>query len=566
MKRIIVLLSLLLATPLAFGANTNNNGIPNATKQYPYIPVNNMALGANHTCALIQGKITCWGSDLFGQTNVPKGIVDPIQVAAGGQNTCALGKFYVTCWGLDGYNIFPVKHGTYMDTKGTHVCVIDDSGVSCYRGNNRYGQLDVPAGLEHPRQVVTGLTHTCVLDDNGVHCWGSDKYGETDVPQLDHPTMITAAANDTCALDDGRVLCWGANNYGQLNVPALQDVKYIAAGFDTICALDRFGVECWGRDAFHQADVPSLLNPVYVQPGTHHTCVLEAIGPLCWGYDAQGQTDVPQSLRDEWAAMQSRNSDENIARSTASAPQPTIPAATQSWSVGSQSVAAPTPVNAATSRSSYRTVSYTDAAVAQPTYQQATTGTDYYGGTIPGLSQILMEIAQHFRTSHIATDYTPVDTSARNSHATDSIIRYTAPAPTPAVAPQPVAKPGLTFSMAIAAMTNQAGSSRTIAKPVTTTAAKPVATTVTKRAATPAATAPVSSPVVATATAVTKPAVKKVSNPVQVPTSITYPAYTYQPVTLSRIPVETNGQTSRPAASVDTTKDTFRAIANRARF
>ncbi|MCB1693388.1 MAG: hypothetical protein KDI19_11535, partial [Pseudomonadales bacterium] len=234
-----------------------------------------LALGNNHTCALRDGSISCWGSDLYGQVEPPPTILDASDIAAGDQNTCAVDAFNLTCWGIDGLDVYPVSHPIAVATLGFHVCVIDADGLRCLRGTDDDGQLDVPADLVNPTQVATGLAHTCALDDNGVHCWGSNDYGESSVPSLEEPRAIAAGGNFSCAIDAAGVTCWGNNQFGQLDVPSMVDPVSIAAGFANACAVDRYGVRCWGNDDYGQSDVPALVEPVSVVAGAHHTCAVE---------------------------------------------------------------------------------------------------------------------------------------------------------------------------------------------------------------------------------------------------------------------------------------------------
>ncbi len=297
MKCVRAFITLMLISMGATAADLDNDGIYDGVDNLPFVPQEHLTLGHNHTCALIDGDVTCWGSDLFGQSSVPGILRETRQVVAADQNTCAMDEHNVTCWGIDGFNLFPLNNGRQMSTGGLHVCVIDDEGLWCYRGGNKYGELEVPTDLKNPRQVAVGLHHTCTLDDNGVKCWGRNDFGETNIPVLNDPRWITAGGNFTCALDGDSVVCWGLNNYGQLDVPSLINPKYVEAGFSHACAIDDAGLVCWGRNSFQQADPPMLASPYQAAPGTHHSCALDEAGGLsCWGYDAQGQSSVPTGL------------------------------------------------------------------------------------------------------------------------------------------------------------------------------------------------------------------------------------------------------------------------------
>ena len=76
-----------------------------------------------------------------------------------------LASLAVLAFGATDASAYDLAAGT------SHVCVIDDNGVSCW-GNNDYGQSTVPAGPVNPSAVAPGEGHICLLDDNGVECSG----------------------------------------------------------------------------------------------------------------------------------------------------------------------------------------------------------------------------------------------------------------------------------------------------------------------------------------------------------------------------------------------------------
>jgi alpha-tubulin suppressor-like RCC1 family protein len=78
------------------------------------IPVDAIAAGSWHTCAIAGGAVWCWGSDDAGQVDmlhppspertlpvqVP-GITGAFQITAGMEHTCATTAEGVVCWGDD---------------------------------------------------------------------------------------------------------------------------------------------------------------------------------------------------------------------------------------------------------------------------------------------------------------------------------------------------------------------------------------------------------------------------------------------------------------------------------
>lgn len=56
---------------------------------------------------------------------------------------------------------------------------------------------------------------------NRVECFSvwAVEHDETTVPLLNNPTMISSGGNFACAVTDDGVKCWGSNEFGQTNVP-----------------------------------------------------------------------------------------------------------------------------------------------------------------------------------------------------------------------------------------------------------------------------------------------------------------------------------------------------------
>ena len=111
------------------------------------------------------GTVVAWGSDLFGETTVPAGLVDVVQVAAGTYHTVALKR----------------------------------DGTVVAWGANYSGQATVPAGLVDVVQVAAGYEHTVALkladtDDDRLSDWAEINT---------HKTNPLKADTDGDALSDG---------------------------------------------------------------------------------------------------------------------------------------------------------------------------------------------------------------------------------------------------------------------------------------------------------------------------------------------------------------------------
>ncbi|MCS6899936.1 MAG: hypothetical protein RMJ98_10525 [Myxococcales bacterium] len=282
-----------------------------------------LALGGNHTCALLQEEIVCWGANEHGQLG-DGGIRDrtlpmPVQglrgasaIAAGLDTTCALAQGAVFCWGL---------------------------GTSGQLGNRRKSSsqlpvkvlFDAPGGsqLPVPIQISVGGGHACALLSGGqAHCWGANDHGQLGdgtvqsraapvaVADLDRVKQLAAGRNHTCALrEDGSVWCWGLNNDGQLatsdredarkprRVAAVAGAVEVAAGNSHNCVrLGSGKVLCWGwnrdgqvggdvlEDALEPVEVVAAQGALQLALGSKHSCARLRNGTFtCWGNNSRGQ-------------------------------------------------------------------------------------------------------------------------------------------------------------------------------------------------------------------------------------------------------------------------------------
>jgi len=200
----------------------------NATSLYVVAHVGNApqsatSLSASYSTSCATGNdgtVGCWGDGNYGTalgdfdggstlsalTPFPIGAVAQVSVAGGSSVACAvLVDGGVTCW------------GTNADGETTNPDL--SSG----------DPANVP-GLGTVVEVAMGETNACARDQGGgVTCWGSDNQGESGQPSGGtglSPTSvglgalavaIAAGSSHVCAiLEGGTVKCWGANESGQL--------------------------------------------------------------------------------------------------------------------------------------------------------------------------------------------------------------------------------------------------------------------------------------------------------------------------------------------------------------
>lgn len=185
-------------------------------------PVDELALGVDHSCARAGGQVWCWGRDNHGQL---------------GQNDVA----------------GPTPNPT---------------------------PVTLPGAASH---LVAGVHHTCAALDGGtaVRCWGRGNEGQIGNGNTNNRQLPTALAmalpgavvtlramnNATCALlDDGSLWCWGGNHGRWLGLdttfstPTLEPMPVLVLdelpepivdfglGFRHVCArADSGRLWCWGN-------------------------------------------------------------------------------------------------------------------------------------------------------------------------------------------------------------------------------------------------------------------------------------------------------------------------------
>ena len=214
--------------------------------------VKSVALGAEHTCALLNDDtVVCWGDNgkgqigggTFGANKTISGTTagDPLnggtasRIAAGGWHTCAvLTNGSVQCWGRN--DVSQTSGGTQSLGSGktatdlaagllASCAILNDASVVCW------GLLGSPnLGGKTATKITLGAQHGCVLlSDKTVKCWGQNTFGQTGGGTASSDRVlrgsygnplggqtaiqIVAAVYHTCAVmeSDNSVKCWGKN-------------------------------------------------------------------------------------------------------------------------------------------------------------------------------------------------------------------------------------------------------------------------------------------------------------------------------------------------------------------
>ncbi len=150
--------------------------------------------GFDTTCAIDRdARLTCWGA-----VGVPAtgGVRD---VAIGADHACALRDAEVVCHGsppgggrapLAGARSLPFSGGRLASGAIDHLCLTDRTSALHCLGKNEHGQLgdgtfvrrDAPSAVRRlPRPVTSvavGFGHTCAVAAGQTYCWGWNEQGQ----------------------------------------------------------------------------------------------------------------------------------------------------------------------------------------------------------------------------------------------------------------------------------------------------------------------------------------------------------------------------------------------------
>ena len=253
--------------PNSIGVSLLNTSV-NLTVYQVARNVTTVSAGSNHSCAMVDGGVQCWGNNDIGQLGnnsttqsllpvptIPAGS-NVTSLSAGDDHACAVVNGGVRCWGITGIDapvVFPnppVRSRNLVPT----LVISPGNGVT---------------------SVSTGIFHSCALINGGVQCWGgnsSGQLGNNSTTPSELPVQAIAAGSNvtsvstggfhSCALINGGVQCWGSNFNGQLGdnttTQSLVPVQAIAVGSGATsvstgsyhsCAVVNGGVQCWGNNS-----------------------------------------------------------------------------------------------------------------------------------------------------------------------------------------------------------------------------------------------------------------------------------------------------------------------------
>ena len=298
--------------------------------------ISSVSGGGGHSCAIAEGVVYCWGNNGAGQLGrVTGATIEPgpvggllegktvTTVSAGHQHTCAVADGQLFCWGWNGYGqlgIGPPGPGNYSsptpvavntgDLAGKTVTAVSAGwGATCATdsdGDAYCWGVGSVMGYPQPTRVADGAAgpvtslraseeHACYVQNGKAYCGGVNLIGEAGIGVLGGTnfaavvaspgvlegrtvTTIRTGKRSTCALADAKLFCWGSNQYGQLGtgtagtppysvvpvevpLPAPvvgEPVTALTAGENFNCMVVNGSPYCWGANPFGQLGDGSL--------------------------------------------------------------------------------------------------------------------------------------------------------------------------------------------------------------------------------------------------------------------------------------------------------------------
>ncbi len=260
------------------------------------------------SCAIVSGKIYCWGRNNMGQLGFgnpgnPGFRATPVQINSGGHNRLPS-------------NYFATKLATGGSRSQTMCTITTEKRAYCW-GLARFGQMGIgPISGNHYSYAtrVKDLENVTDISQDG-YTWASDH----------------AYVSHTCAIASGRVYCWGGAGRGQsgplghgafgahfqpVQVNGLPGVPLrIEVGIAHSCALvndhGNKNVYCWGDNKLGQlgtnSNTPQFSNSpktvhvgigglpptesvVDIAAGANRGCaIMTNKRSYCWGLNENGQ-------------------------------------------------------------------------------------------------------------------------------------------------------------------------------------------------------------------------------------------------------------------------------------
>lgn len=242
--------------------------------------VDKVVVGTNHKCALKDGAVWCWGSNLLGQLGQPlETRASPIPILVSGlpaavtdidttaDFTCALAEGETWCWGR---TRVPAPYADHMSSE--------------YNTALRPEPFLLNAFPPTVTKLLVPSWRVCGLTPDAIVC---------DEPGAGGTNLFGHVADPSLFRDSGTEY---GSGFRRIDVPSFNDIREVDAG-DAICARSANGVvRCFGNDGqgllgtmtrtlfSHLGDaIPLDLPASRIASGVRHSCAIAGDDVFCWG-------------------------------------------------------------------------------------------------------------------------------------------------------------------------------------------------------------------------------------------------------------------------------------------
>lgn len=284
-----------------------------------------VSTGPDHTCAVSDGRLACWGRNDAGQLG-------------SGDTSNQLRPNWAQTESAFQDVVAADRHTCALSTTAEVYCFGENTNGQLGIGSRTASSVPVRVALPVPASLIScRFRHCCALGaDGSLHCWGQNDEGQLGqgdsfegssdvldpvvVPGDDFRSVDTGQGH-TCAIRGvGTLWCWGRNSENELgpdpNIQVRRPIQVgtendwleVDAGQHHTCARKQNGsIWCWGQNTASDTDegfplgVPGarLAEPTLLvsarawsalDSDTFHSCALGPMNDLwCWGRNVEGQ-------------------------------------------------------------------------------------------------------------------------------------------------------------------------------------------------------------------------------------------------------------------------------------
>jgi alpha-tubulin suppressor-like RCC1 family protein len=286
----------------------------------PSTVIDAIAVGVTTSAAIAGGAAYRWGGGLSVATPVPL-LSSGVTRLSAGEGACAVQNGGLWCWGSDLHG--QLGDGLPHDGSGSDTPV-------------QVAGMDPASGVT---DVSCSFDHACAMQSGAVWCWGNNFEGQlgggttggnsnVPVPVTGLPSSVTAVQvgiSESCALAGDAVYCWGriddssAVNTAVLVAGLASGVTQLAVGAHAVCAVRAGALECKGGNRKGQLGNGTYVGAVTpapvigLPPGgviqrvalggfyfVGHACAVVDGELYCWGdnSDRQLATGLPYSIQE----------------------------------------------------------------------------------------------------------------------------------------------------------------------------------------------------------------------------------------------------------------------------